>query len=105
MDRSFHGVGPTVSWDGSVPLIGSPDETEIPLDFGVNGAVLFGRQRITGSHHTNGRKFGQKYNEKGPHTTYVNNHYVTRYKLGGSVARSCSVVVPNVTASKLKAVN
>lgn len=48
---SFKGLGPSVSWSGNVPVIGNEDGA-ITLDWGVNAAVLFGRQKANGSHQT-----------------------------------------------------
>jgi len=48
--RSFHGVGPTLSWDGSVPLAGNPHDGEAELNWGANAALLFGRQKTTVQH-------------------------------------------------------
>jgi hypothetical protein len=48
--RSFHGVGPSLSWNASAPLTGSADDGEIDFDWGLNGAVLFGRQKVSGTH-------------------------------------------------------
>jgi len=50
--RSFHGIGPSLSWSNSTPLVGEPDGMELALDWGVNGSVLFGRQKADVSHHT-----------------------------------------------------
>jgi len=55
--RSFHGIGPTIAWSGSVPLIGTEQDGEFTLDWGANGAVLFGRQRAAGTHKTAGANY------------------------------------------------
>ncbi len=52
--RSFHGIGPSLSWDGSLPVAGNPDATELAFDWGINAAVLFGRQKVKVDHETNG---------------------------------------------------
>lgn len=49
-ERSFHGVGPTLSWDGSSSIAGSSETGELLFDGGVNAAVLFGRQRAAINH-------------------------------------------------------
>jgi hypothetical protein len=51
--RSFHGVGPELTWDGNTPLWGSGEDGEITLDWGINAAVLFGRQRAILNHDVN----------------------------------------------------
>jgi len=43
--RSFHGIGPSLSWNASTPVIGSVQDGELTLDWGANAAVLFGRQK------------------------------------------------------------
>jgi hypothetical protein len=50
--RSFHGVGPSLAWSASVPFAGNSEHGEMSLDWGANGAVLFGRQRVSGQHKT-----------------------------------------------------
>lgn len=56
-ERSFRGVGPSLSWDGAARLSGNDDGQEITFDWGVNGALLFGRQKVGGSHQTTSRFF------------------------------------------------
>lgn len=53
--RSFQGVGPSLSWNGSAPVAGNPDATEVLFDWGVNAALLFGRQKTKTHHQTTGR--------------------------------------------------
>ncbi len=50
--RSFHGVGPSLSWNASLPFAGNTGHGELSLDWGMNGAILFGRQRASGQHKT-----------------------------------------------------
>ncbi len=49
--RSFRGVGPSVSWNGSAPLVGNSQGPEILFDWGANAAALFGRQKSQVQHH------------------------------------------------------
>ena len=51
---SFHGVGPSISWNASVPIVGNIPDGEITVDWGANAAMLFGRQRVKTHHHTTG---------------------------------------------------
>jgi len=53
-ERSFHGMGPSLSFNGSVPLTHRED-SGLAFDWGVNGALLFGKQKAAVSHHTYGR--------------------------------------------------
>ena len=39
-------LGPVVSWDNSTGLWGNPNDGELALDWGVNAALLFGRQKV-----------------------------------------------------------
>ena len=57
-ERSFYGLGPSIAWSGSLPVVGDPTRGEVSFDWGANAAVLFGRrkaggqqQMITGSYY------------------------------------------------------
>ena len=50
--RSFTGVGPSISWSSSASLAGNKERGELTFDFGMNGAVLFGRQKTQTHHQT-----------------------------------------------------
>src|ERR1044072_9332418 len=52
ISRSFKGIGPSVAFEDSMGLVVSPDTMNVNFDFGVNGAVLFGRQKDTINHKT-----------------------------------------------------
>ncbi|HEY5237753.1 MAG TPA: hypothetical protein VIJ62_05180 [Rhizomicrobium sp.] len=52
--RSTHAVGPSISWDGSMPLAGTAADATFNLNWGANAAVLFGRQRARVHHQTSG---------------------------------------------------
>ena len=91
-ERSFSGLGPTISWKSSTSLFGNPQASELTLDWGMNAALLFGRQKAKSHHQTTDRyspgdtppgSFGHT-----RATLYDFNH--------PSVARSRGVVVPNV---------
>jgi hypothetical protein len=56
-DRNFHGVGPSISFDGSAALFGSSDTASIGIDWGLNAAVLFGRQKASGNQSTTKRHY------------------------------------------------
>jgi hypothetical protein len=88
--RSFHGIGPSLSWNGSTPLVGNEDTAQFTLDWGVNGALLFGRQKATTDHKTTGYdRYLGPYGGAG--------YRETRYRHGGTIhRRSKSVVVPNL---------
>jgi outer membrane receptor protein involved in Fe transport len=42
--REFKGLGPTLSWEASRPLLGSSDAGHLNVDWRVTGGALFGRQ-------------------------------------------------------------
>jgi hypothetical protein len=86
--RSFHGLGPSVSWNASAPFAGKPQEGEISIDWGMNAALLFGRQRAKVHHQMTGRY----------HTADmgVANLPITYQPPPVNVTRSRTVIVPNV---------
>jgi iron complex outermembrane recepter protein len=84
---SFSGVGPSISWNSSVPVAGNVPDGEITVDWGANAALLFGRQRAKTQHHTTGDyhyRSGKYYKTAAlqPHT--------------GHRTQSRSVIVPNL---------
>jgi len=90
-DRGFRGVGPSISWDASIPVLGNPDAGSINFDWGINAAVLFGRQKASGSHSTDARHYDEKYYQTVPPYGAI-----PLYHHSGSHNRSRSVVVPNI---------
>ncbi len=82
MARSFHGLGPSLSWNASVPLVGSDKDAEFTFDWGANAALLFGRQKVVGHHQTTIVAKGPNYESLGPP--------------GLNGTRSHSVIVPNL---------
>jgi iron complex outermembrane recepter protein len=49
--RSFRGVGPSISWNASAPFAGNPQDGEMTFDWGVNAAILFGKQKAHVRHY------------------------------------------------------
>jgi len=47
--RNFHGIGPSLAWNGNVRVLGDEDGG-VTFDWGANAAVLFGRQKAKGLH-------------------------------------------------------
>jgi|HubBroStandDraft_2_1064218.scaffolds.fasta_scaffold103365_2 hypothetical protein len=88
--RSFHGIGPSLSWSASAPFLHNGQNSDLALDWGLNGAVLFGRQRAHVHYQTTGAYHTAKY--VGPHYTprktvsHTNTNFV----------RARTVVVPNI---------
>jgi hypothetical protein len=91
--RKFAGVGPSLSWDASAGLIGNPSAGNITFDWGLNGAVLFGRQRTRIHHQTSNFQVvsltGDFYNggHRFPH--------IPVYQHAASPDRSKTATVPN----------
>jgi hypothetical protein len=89
-EREFHGIGPSVSWNGSATLIGNADRGEATLDWGINGALLFGRQKAKTSHTSQGYYH--------PPTYYAYLYYAKTGPFEHHSTRSRSKVVPNFGA-------
>jgi hypothetical protein len=53
--RSFHAVGPSISWDAERRLAGNAESSELDFDWGINASALFGRQRASVHHQSAGR--------------------------------------------------
>jgi iron complex outermembrane receptor protein len=85
--RDFHGIGPTLSWAASAPVAGNLENGEIALDFGLNAAILFGRQTVRGTHH-----------ETGEHERVAAFYtkYHSSYHRHATITRSRRVTVPNL---------
>jgi hypothetical protein len=91
--RSFHGIGPSLSWNASATLVGGKDAGEITFDWGVNGAILFCRQKAKTDHTT------QAYHMPfTPYVAYVGYYYTRVPSKEGHGARmnSRDVTVPNL---------
>jgi len=89
--RSFHGVGPTLSWTGSAPFLDNPQDGNVALDWGANASVLFGRQRARVAHQESGRYENVKYRAEGG-----SHGYPLIYQHSGGHSSDRSVIVPNV---------
>lgn len=86
--RSFHGLGPAVSWSGSVPLAGSAESLVLAADWGVNAAILFGKQKANTREITKGDYF-----TSARKNTFLVSYYTRPPKIN---SRTRSSVVPNV---------
>jgi hypothetical protein len=53
----FHALGPMLSWSNTTRLWGKPTEGEVALDWGMNAAILFGRQKAKVDYSTAARNF------------------------------------------------
>jgi iron complex outermembrane recepter protein len=89
--RSFHGIGPSISWSASEPVAGNEQTGEIGLDWGVNAAFLFGRQRTKAHHQATGQ-----YHSRSKYSTLHHTRHVTYQPTPVDATRSHTVAVPNV---------
>jgi iron complex outermembrane recepter protein len=75
--ESFHGLGPKLDWNASTPFGGDEQSGELTFDWGVNAAMLFGRQKASGHHQTTTKSFYLNYfsgrNEGKIHPGYFRN--------------------------------
>lgn len=96
-ERSTHALGPSLSWDASLPLTATDSDATLNLDWSMNAGLLFGRQKASVRRQTSGyhyRKYGGLSGGKDV-GSYVNappdqkrSHSVTIPNLGGSVGLS-----------------
>ena len=85
--HSFDGIGPSVSWDSSVPFAGNQSD-ELSLDWGIDAALLFGKQKTRMTLHTSHYNYVfYSYNNQGRHQLTHSTRSPTRNK---------SVIVPNL---------
>jgi hypothetical protein len=84
--RSFHGVGPSLSWNASATLLGNHEDGELNLDWGINGALLFGKQKAKVDHGTTATFYSKAPPYKGP-------VYAPR---SAHRTRSRSITIPNL---------
>ena len=101
--RNTRSVGPSVSWNASLPVAGNSTDMTLDFDWGVNAAILFGRQRTQVKHKTSGEYFSQTGAHFKYHYTrsggYVRGTVVHRggYAHGPVMhTRSRNVSIPNV---------
>jgi hypothetical protein len=90
INRSFRGIGPSLTLNGEVSLVGQSDASELTFDWGINAAVLFGRQKVKIHHQTTVRY----YKTLGGERAYVGGYAVTRTVT--SRERSRFKFVPNI---------
>jgi hypothetical protein len=93
--RSFHGIGPSLSWEGSTPFAGNLHDGQFDLDWGIGGALLFGRQKANIFHQTTGRYYRGKYT-KPLDDSPIPTHYTTPIRTHKAPSRAKSVTVPNL---------
>jgi hypothetical protein len=87
--RSFSGVGPSLSWKGSSPVLGN-ETAKVAFDWGVNGALLFGRQKAQIHHQTTARYHSGPAGNFAQMTTFYQNPATPDH------TRSRSTIIPNI---------
>jgi len=88
--RSFRGVGPSISWKNSTPIAGNTQDGAITLDWGLNAAMLFGRQKAK-IHHQSTAQY-----HKSAGYIFGSSAHSTHHYAFPDQDRSRSVTVPNV---------
>jgi iron complex outermembrane receptor protein len=95
--RSFHGIGPQLAWDASTPVWGNASDGQVMFDWGVNAAVLFGRQSAILHHavqHCRVDGFGSLGRCEGATIGATNSYMLSEPP--DNVSRSRNVTVPNL---------
>jgi iron complex outermembrane receptor protein len=96
--RKFRGVGPSISWTGSVPAL-QFSSARLDVDWGANGAMLFGRQKASAQHYQTGRYWPKTRDGSLCAGQYVDGQQQCAYHVpptaDGHTTRR-SVVVPNL---------
>jgi len=87
-DRSFRGIGPSLAWKASTPVAGGIDSGQLAIDWGVNAALLFGRQKTRGQHKTMGTSYRSRPGKYRSNTTL--------HRTGPTNDRTHSVTVPDL---------
>lgn len=91
--RNFHGVGPSISWNASAPVLGNSQDGQVALDWGLNGAILFGRQHAKVHHQTTARYHAGAY----LYASNFGDNTTTPYRNAPPDRnRAHSVIVPNI---------
>jgi len=87
--RSFHGVGPSLSWNNSTPLVGNSKNGEVIFDWGANAALLFGRQKARAQHQESAHYAAS-------HFVFTGQYFVAYQNPPAGHSRTRTVAVPNV---------
>ncbi len=91
-NRNVRIVGPALSWDASMPVVGNGSDMTFNFDWGVNAAVLFGRQLAEVHHQTTGYHYSRhKYG-----LANFGTHHGGYAHAPADQDRSRTVTIPNV---------
>ncbi len=91
--RSFTGLGPSLSWKNQTPIFGD-DDRSVALDWGINAALLFGRQKAHTHHQTTEVYHSGNLHNFKPYPSSATTVY--RNPVTPDHIRSKSVIVPNL---------
>lgn len=94
--HSFNGIGPSVYWDVSAPLWNASPESGVSLDWGLNAALLFGRQKDRIEHRTT--SVLGCYGAPGPHCDGLEGDTSGVMRNTSVEVRTKNVMVPNIGA-------
>jgi iron complex outermembrane receptor protein len=92
--RSFRGLGPSLSWNASKEIVGNIRDGEVALDWGLNAALLFGRQKASIHHQVTAQYHSGKYSHPAQYPRITLYHHSTN-----PPARARTVIVPNIGGS------
>ena len=95
ISRRFAGVGPSLAWDGSVPIAGAAQDGQLAVDWSAAASFLFGRQ--TTKENTEATYQGRTTTI----TEYGHNNHKTgvRQQIQNTRSRTRNVTVPNLGGS------
>jgi hypothetical protein len=88
--RNTHAIGPSLSWDASAPLVRSGEHAALDVDWGLNAAVLFGRQKVRMHRQTAASHYNLVPGQY-PHPTYT-----AHSTQSANPGRSRTVTIPNI---------
>lgn len=85
--QNFSGIGPSIQWKASSPLFGNSEHGgQFSLDWGVNAALLFGRQKTHVQHST----------KVGSYRSGFRIHQTSTYTSAGTSKKIRNITVPDV---------
>jgi hypothetical protein len=90
--RNAHAIGPSVSWNASLPVAGNGTDMTLTADWGIAGAILFGRQHTQTHHQTTGYFFSKT----GGRFKYQHRHISQYTRVPPDQDRSRTVTIPNI---------
>jgi hypothetical protein len=93
--RSFRGIGPSISWNSSSPIVETGEKSSIELDWGINAAALFGRQKVSGQRNVTALHY-KSFTEISFSGYTIYRGVASSYSHPHNLGRTHSVIVPNI---------